>query len=197
MLTGGNPDGSFELFLFNIATNTFTQITNTTGGSFAHRFNPAISINADGTRVAFIFDRDLTGANTDLNGEVFLFDTTTSTITQITNTVGSSQYDPWISGSGTRIVFSSSAGRTEFCPGGCADLFLFDTTTNTTTQITQATGRTVQHGSISADGTRIVFSSDADLTGGNPEHSSKIFLFDTTTNSFTQITSSPGEFPVS
>src|SRR5437773_1303485 len=39
-LTGGNPDGSLEHFLFDITTNTFTPITNTTeGAAFAPATN--------------------------------------------------------------------------------------------------------------------------------------------------------------
>ncbi len=47
-LTGGNPDGNTEIFLFDTNSNTFTQITNTTSGS-----NDLPSINVNGTRIAF------------------------------------------------------------------------------------------------------------------------------------------------
>lgn len=46
---------------------TFPQITNTTGGN-----NRTPSINADGTRIAFVSDCDLTGGNIDANFEIFL-----------------------------------------------------------------------------------------------------------------------------
>ena len=42
--------------------------------------------------------------------------------------------------------------------------------------------------SINADGTRIAFSSTANINGGNPEGNSEIYYFDTTTGIFTQIT---------
>lgn len=45
----------------------FTQITSTTGGD---HYNP--SINADGTRIAFSSNRNLTGGNPDSNHELFL-----------------------------------------------------------------------------------------------------------------------------
>lgn len=49
---------------------TFTQITNTTGG-----FNQSPSINATGTRIAFVSSSDLTPGspgNADGNGEIYL-----------------------------------------------------------------------------------------------------------------------------
>ncbi|MBW2306152.1 MAG: PD40 domain-containing protein [Deltaproteobacteria bacterium] len=100
---------------------TFTQITSTTGGS-----STAPSINADGTRIAFASDMDFTGGNADGNWEIFLFDATTGTFTQITNTTG--------------------GGQANFSP------------------------------SINADGTRIAFYSDRDLTGGNADGNREIFL---------------------
>jgi hypothetical protein len=43
---------------------------------------------------------------------------------------------------------------------------------------------------INADGTRIAFVSRGDLTGGNPDGNQELFLADTTTGSFTQLTHS-------
>src|SRR5205085_5596552 len=65
-LAANNADANFEIFLFDTGTSAFTQITNTTGGS-----NDRPSINADGTRIAFTSDRDLTGTNLDGNTEIF------------------------------------------------------------------------------------------------------------------------------
>ena len=82
-LTGKNADGNLEIFLFDTTTSEFTQITRTTGGDTA---NSNASINANGTRIAFESNRNLTGENADGDREIFLFDTTTRTFTQITNT---------------------------------------------------------------------------------------------------------------
>jgi uncharacterized repeat protein (TIGR01451 family) len=69
-LTGDNPDLNFEIFLAQINdayTVTLTQLTNTRDG-----INSFPSISADGSRVAFTSDRDLTGDNPDLNPEIFI-----------------------------------------------------------------------------------------------------------------------------
>lgn len=52
---------------------TFTQLTNSTGsGGFWDTANENPSINADGTRIAFESDRNLTGDNPDGNMKIFL-----------------------------------------------------------------------------------------------------------------------------
>ncbi len=72
------------------------QITNPLGIFFAYP-----SINADGTRIAFLSSSDLTGGNP----EVFLFDATLG-LTQITNGVDVER-SPILSTDGTRIVFAA------------------------------------------------------------------------------------------
>ena len=96
-LTGTNGDGSQELFLFDINTMTFSQLTNSSGGDTAQP-----SMNSDGTRIAFMASGDLTGSNSDNNFEIFLLDTTTLGLTQITNTVSGQNRFPSINGNGTR-----------------------------------------------------------------------------------------------
>lgn len=69
-------DGNREIFLFDTTSGLFTQITNTTGSSFLRGGgNRVPTINATGTRIAFMSDRDLTPGNpgnTDGHFEIFL-----------------------------------------------------------------------------------------------------------------------------
>ncbi|MHC4182840.1 MAG: TolB family protein, partial [Planctomycetota bacterium] len=95
----------------NQAFSAITQVTTTTGGD---NVNP--SINADGTRVAFDSDRDITGGNADNNNEIFIFDTTTG-FTQVTTTTVGSNLRPSINADGTRVAFISRNDIT----GGNAD----------------------------------------------------------------------------
>jgi len=248
-LTGGNADANVELFLFDTTTNSFTQVTNTTGISVGNAF-PAI--NNDGTRIAFQFAFDLTGANPDGNQEIFLFDTTTNSISQITNTITPGQFvgaqEPAINGDGTRIAFTTNQDLTGANRDKNLELFLFDTQSNSFTQVTSTTGSDIfnrqpeissdgkhiaftsngfpggnpdgndelflfdsvtggiaqitftsgfgsnSFSAINSDGTRIVFESIHDLTGGNADGNSEVFLFDTQTNSLTQVTSTTGQF---
>jgi Tol biopolymer transport system component len=192
----GNADGNFEIFLFDTTTG-LTQITNTTGGTFAN--GGVTSINAAGTRIAFSSDRDLTPGspgNADANIEVFLFDTTTGLFTQITNTTGGLGNDARsINADGTRIGLHSDRDLTPGNPGnanGNPEIFLFDTTTGRFTQITNTAGTDNVLARVNAAGTRVAFVSGGDLAPGRPgnaDGSQEIFLFDTTTGVFTQITS--------
>jgi Tol biopolymer transport system component len=186
----GNPDGNREIFLFDTSTGRFTQITNTIGGS-----NISPSINANGTRIAFVSDRDLTPGspgNADGNPEIFLFDTATGVFTQVTNSLLGNSGRPSIDGAGTRIAFECNR---DLVPPGNADLseelFLFDSGTGLITQITHTTFGVNPAPSISAGGTRIAFQSVGNLTPGNPgnpDGNLEIFVFDTTTGRFTQVT---------
>jgi Tol biopolymer transport system component len=186
----GNADGNAEIFLFDVTTSRLTQITNTVGGS-----NTTPSINADGTRIAFTSDRDLTPGspgNADGNPEIFLVDTSTGLFTQVTNSILGNSGNPSIDAAGTRIAFESNR---DLVPPGNSDLseevFLFDSRTGLITQITHTTFGVNAAPSISAGGTRIAFQSVGDLTPGNPgnpDANLEIFLFDVTTGHFTQVT---------
>jgi len=61
-------------------------------------------------------------------------------------------------------------------PDGNREIYLFDTTTGITTQITFETAGDSRGASINADGTRIAFRSKADINGGNPEGNFEIYL---------------------
>ena len=163
-----------------------TEITFTTGGGHI-----IPSISGDGTRIAFQSDRDLTGNNADSNLEIFLYDATTSTFTQVTDTTGGVTTLPSLSGNGTRIAFVSnqfSGGNPDANP----EIFLYDTFTGGITEVTFTTGGFSAGPSLSDDGTRIAFHSNRDLTGGNADANVEIFLYDATTSSFTQVTDTTG-----
>jgi len=55
-------------------------------------------------------------------------------------------------------------------------------------QITDDTGGLSRNPSLNSDGTLVTFSSSADFTGGNPDGNDEIYLFDTATQMYTQIT---------
>jgi Tol biopolymer transport system component len=183
-VTGENADRNSEIFLMDVSSGTFTQITDTVG---ATSFTPAM--NDDGTRIAFRSTADLTGQNADGNTEIFLFDTATGVFTQVTRTLAAATVgQPAISGSGTRIVFTSRDNLTGMNTNGNDEIFLFDATAGTLTQITQTVGAANIFATIDGEGTRIAFESTADLTGGNPDHNGEAFVFDASSGTFTQVT---------
>ena len=182
-LTGQNPDGNSENFLFDTTTGVLTQITRTQGAGTVGQ--PAIS--SSGTRIVFDARENLTGMNPDGNAEIFLFDTTTGTLTQITRTVGGANTFPRIDGEGIRIAFESTADLTGGNPDLNGEAFVFDTANGTFTQVTHTVSGISVPRSINAAGTLIALTSSADPTAGNPAGNTELFLYDVTAGTFTKI----------
>ena len=109
---GTNADGNSEIFLFDGAK--LIQVTNTSPGSLANRitngnFQPSIS--DDGRFIAFSSNRDLAGQNSDGNLEIFVYDTTAASFTQLTNSSGIVGFrDAKISGDGSTVAYIRDNG---------------------------------------------------------------------------------------
>jgi Tol biopolymer transport system component len=192
-LTGGNPDGSPEVYMVDTPTSNISQITNYTSG---YNF-PYPDINADGTKITFESLLDLTGGNSDGNVEIFVFDTSTGDFDQITDTrfIRGTEHSavPSISGDGRYIAFQSAQDFTGNNSDHNEEIFIVDRNTGLFTQITKTTTGLKRFPNISTDGTGIVFESNADLTGENADGNTEVFLYDTTSRTFTQITKTTGD----
>lgn len=192
-LTGSNADGNNEIFLFDALSDTITQITNTQSIGADRIFfgNEGPSIDASGTRIAFVSDIDLTGANPDGNTELFLFDIITNTLTQITHlqsteTLAANIFAPSLSDDGNRIVFEATATLPGQNLDGSFELFLFDALTGTFSQITDLTDGVFSDSfAIDNNGTRISFALDT-----SPGFHSEVFLFDVDDGILKQVTHS-------
>jgi len=101
-------------------TCAIEQITDETNGD---SFNA--SINADGTRIAFSSNADINGVNVGGNFEIYLFDTTTGIITQITNETTGSSLNPSINADGMRIAFWSEGNINGGNPEGNTEIYLY------------------------------------------------------------------------
>jgi Tol biopolymer transport system component len=136
---------------------TITQITANTG-VVDNRVPP---ISADRTHIAFQSGADIIKSNTDGKFEIFLFDTTTSTFTQITTNTRIFNEAPSINADGTRLAFTfNDTGD------GTFQIFLFDITTVLNTRITGIPrGGGKVEPSISTDGTRLDFTPSWALPG--------------------------------
>lgn len=187
-VTGGNPDNSREIFLFNADTDIFTQITNTVG---VNSLVP--DITPDGATIGFHSDADLTGDNSDVSLEVFLFDVSSMTFTQITDGDNLNSATAALSSDGAIVGLNSDTDPEGGNPDNNREIFLFNTNTMQFTQVTDTTDENSNSGpSISSDGSRLAFTSSADLTGDNPDENREVFLFDADTGITTQITDSVG-----
>lgn len=185
-LTGDNPTNEQQIFLYDINGGAFTQIT----------FDPddpssEPAINADCTRVAFQSTGDIVGPNIGDNEEVYLYNVLTATTSALTDEPSGSSTKPSINAAGNLIAFESQANINGTNPMGTTEVYLFNTTTGTTQKITNSV---LNFGSddpsIDGLGIRIAFESRSNLNGGNPDGNREVYIFDTTTNILTQITSS-------
>jgi len=184
-INNGNPDLRDEIYLFDRMTGIITQVT-----SDPDEDSREPSVNADCTLIAFRSDADIDD-NPENNSEIYIFDTVAGTFTQITFTTSGTSRDPSINASGTRVAFQSTANINNGNADTNDEIYLFDTTTGIFTQITFTTSGTSEEPSISADGTRVAFSSNANINGGNPDGNREMYFYDTTTGIITQITDEP------
>ena len=168
---------------------TVQQLTDTAGGGSNASTNAAIS--ARGDEVAFDSGRDHIGQNPENNREVFLIDLTTGSMSQVTDASAGASFRADLSGDGNRVAFSSTADLTGDNDDGSTELFLYDRTTDDTSQLTSTPAdRTSAQASLSGDGSRVAFHSDADLTGANPDGENEVFL-QVISGSTTQHSTSP------
>jgi hypothetical protein len=133
----GNADGSFDLFLIDLATKAITQITNSTVDS-RYRGQDAI-----GRYLGIESTGDLTpGApgNADGSREVFVYDRVDKTLTQLTNSLLDSYFDGFVPR--TRLVLIDT--KANLVPGkngdGSNELFTVDIVTKRTVQQTLTLG---------------------------------------------------------
>ena len=116
----GNDDANPELFLYNIATASFIQATNTQdatpGVGLVFQSNPNLSAN--GSVVAFMSSANLASNNADGNAEIFVADfsgSAISNIRQVTRTLNSAgNTNVWspgrrLSRNGALLTFESRA----------------------------------------------------------------------------------------
>jgi uncharacterized protein (TIGR03437 family) len=184
-------DGNQEIFLYfipatpavtlpngadpaavNLASGTFTQITNTAASRLpragATTFSPfvafdnrEVSVNDNASVVAFVSVKNLVGnGNADGSPEVFIYRRTpTEAITQMTSTDNNAfefTTNPSVSGSGSVVAFLSNAnllGGASNNPDKNGEVFLgsYDATTTTAAVTRQVTHTTNANGSSGAN----------------------------------------------
>ena len=180
---GTNADGNSEIFQHD---GTLRQITNTTPADPSSRTdhgNFLPSISDDGRFIAFSSNRNLASENSDGNFEIFVFDNSTSTFTQLTSSSGTVGFtDAKISGNALNVAYIRDPGSSTSTN---RDLLLQNRigTPNVRVLVTDAPNLQLTYGrAISDDGLRVVWSAE---TAAN---SSQVFLFDGRNNQTRQIT---------
>ncbi|MDH3629256.1 MAG: hypothetical protein OEV00_03095 [Acidobacteriota bacterium] len=156
---------------------TVEQVTDTVG--LAAAIEP--SIDGSGTRIAFRSSGNLTGDNPDGSQELYVYDTTTSILSQVTDLDG--LIDEFkISNDGSYVALTSSASLF-----GTFEVFRADTASLGAVQLTPDSFSGTGNISIDHDGSTIAFTSSKDLTGDNPNFRDQLFLSETA-GGFIQVT---------
>ncbi|MDH3284797.1 MAG: hypothetical protein OEQ13_08645, partial [Acidobacteriota bacterium] len=109
---GANPDHRYQIFKFDTATGTATQITSFPNGvsPFAvdYTVGRLTGVSDDGTLLAFVSRSDPLGTNSDEGPELFAMSSSGTGLVQLTNDTasnGGSIYYAALAGSGNRVAF--------------------------------------------------------------------------------------------
>jgi Tol biopolymer transport system component len=186
----GDTNNNYDIFVRDRLTNTTTRVSLDSAGNQAKSDFYSPSISADGRFVAFrSYASNLVPGDTNDTDDIFVRDTLTNTTTRVSvNSAGnqrnSGSYSPSISADGRFVAFTSDASDT--VPDdivGNRDVFVRDTLTNTTTNVSiDSAGYSGDSGSpsISADGRFVAFDSNArNLVPGDTNNTDDIFVADT------------------
>lgn len=202
--TGPASSGSGIDFSDTTFTDT-SRISVDSNGAEAGANSYEPSISNDGRYTAYYSDAtDLVASDTNGTADVFLYDSVTETTARVSVGAGGAQadgasYSPSISGDGRYVAYVSDA--TDLVVGdtnGSADIFLYDTVTETTARVSVDSGGSEadigsNSVSISDNGRYITYHSDAtNLVVGDGNGATDIFLYDTVAETTTRVSVDSG-----
>jgi len=151
------------------------------------------TISGDGSRAAFQSSEDPDGDNDDGSPELLRYNIAHSgaphrRLDQLTSDDDHYWKVPRLDGSGTWVVFQSQGDPLGDNPDGSTEIFRIDTDGTGLEQLTDDPARSSVWPDVSASGERIVYASEADPLGTNPENNSEIFMVEPATATTTQLT---------
>lgn len=174
-LPGAPGDGRAHIYRADLATGQIVLVDRSSGGEVANQSSQGPDISADGNRVAFYSTATNLGGGTAFNDDVYVRDLAAGTTTWVSvpedgDPEHSSARDPAISDDGRRVAFTQELP--EFGHGAIdePEIFVRDLAAGTTTLVSTGPHGPADTGaiesSLSADGTKVTFISDAGNLGG-------------------------------
>ena len=209
-LVAGDTNGQQDVFVRNLSTGNTAIVSVATSPAGAqgddNSSSTQFSFSADGTEVAFVsLASNLVAGDTNSTFDVFVRDLTTGTTTRVSvasdgTQSNSNSFNASLSADGTKVAFYSFASNlVAGDTNGQADVFVRDLRTGTTTRVsvasdgTQGTGGDSVTPSLSADGSKVAFSSDAtNLVAGDANGQKDVFVRDLTTGTTTLVSVDSG-----
>jgi Tol biopolymer transport system component len=186
-LVDDDTNGDFDVFVRDTVEGTTERVSLNSDGDEAESASVGPSISADGRYVAFTsYASNLSEGDENNNYDVFVRDLATGVTTQVSvdsneNGGNDPSGGPSISADGRYVAFGSYASNLVAGTNPGSDIFVRDTVLGMTTLVSVPVGGTQpnnsEHPSISADGQRIAFDSEAtNLVAGDTNNSSDIFV---------------------
>jgi VCBS repeat-containing protein len=184
-LVPGDTSFTSDIFLYDIATRQFQNIT-----LEGNERSLAPTLSADGSRLAFeSWASNLTPGDTNGWHDIFLFDTASGQLTNVTRFGNGHSVAPSLSADGTLLAFQSGASNLTPDDTSGSDIFLYNVTAGTFTNITKGGNNSSLSPILSADGSTIVFESFAsNLTPGDTFNTPDLFLYDVASGHLTNVT---------
>lgn len=164
--TGQNPDGSFEVFVYDRETNAISQVTSTPGGSGSAINYPMIL--PDGSRVCFRSAWNFLTNSPGSTFQIWEVDIATGAYRQITSNPASTPvFNPRMSADGQYFTFTARINPTGQNADGSEEVFRINRVTGDTIQISSNASAATQFPDINGDGSVIVWGDRANYDGTN------------------------------
>jgi Tol biopolymer transport system component len=172
-LVSDDTNDAHDIFVYDRQTSQTTRVSVDSSGAQADNSSTSAAISADGRYVAFQSSAtNLVAQDTNSASDIFIRDRQTGQTTRVSvasagGEAHGASNDPAISADGRYVAFvSDAADLVASDTGGLRDVFLHDRQTGQTTRISTAAGGASPNGdsdspAISADGSAVVFRSDA------------------------------------
>jgi Ca2+-binding RTX toxin-like protein len=186
----GDTNNTSDIFVRDTLTNTTTRVSLDSAGNQGNFRSFTPSISANGRFVAFsTYASNIVPGDTNSSTDIFVRDTLTNTTTRVSldsagNQGNSGSSRPSISADGRFVAFNSAASNiVPADTNSSTDIFVRDTLTNTTTNVSVDSAGNPGEGdnpSISADGRFVAFESNAsNIVPGNTNNTLDIFVVET------------------
>jgi Tol biopolymer transport system component len=190
-LVANDTNNTRDVFVYDTQTSTNRRISVSSTGAEGNEFSYNPVISGSGRFVVFeSLASNLVDNDTNNAADIFLYDTQTNAIRRISvdsqgNQGNDASSSPAISADGRYVTFSSSASNLVINDtNNTADIFLYDTQTNTTKRLTVDSegnqGNDFSYNpAISTNGNYIAFETYAsNLVTGDTNNSRDIFVYD-------------------
>ncbi len=172
-MLGQDGDRGGEVYTVARDGSGLAQVTDLSSGGAS---DPAVTAN--GGTIVFAANSNPTGDNLDLSTEIFLVHADGSGLVQLTDgDAGTEAAAPAIAGDGSVVFYDADTDPVGSNGDGSREVFRVLPDGSGTAQLTDGPeGTTSRHARTNRDGSVVVFESNADLDGTNPDGSWEVFV---------------------